>query len=102
MGGSAEYQSFMLAAACVIGGFALVAVLVVPFVLRRQRKRDQAELHKRIEKAKADILEDGVVEGPKGPYVRHTPWGVGTEVGTPRSGPPRGRSYHGGPWPRAG
>jgi hypothetical protein len=80
--------------------WAVVLLPIFPFILRRRRKREQRELHEKIEKAKADILEDGVVEGPKGPYVPHEPWGVGTEVGTPREGPPRGRSYHGGPWPK--
>jgi hypothetical protein len=47
-----------------------------------------------------ELLEDGIVEGPKGPYVPHTPWGVGTERGTERSGPPRRKAYRGGPWPR--
>lgn len=81
--------------------FAVVLLPIFPFILRRRRKREQAELHDKIEKAKVDILEDGVVEGPKGPYVPHTRWEVGSEVGTPRDGPPRGRSFHGGPWPKA-
>ncbi len=101
MGGSEEYQAFMVFAAGCLGVLACLMAVVVPILLRRRRRREQADLHDRIEKAKAQILEDGVVEGPKGPYVRHTPWGVGTEVGTPREGPPRGRSYHGGPWPKA-
>jgi hypothetical protein len=78
-----------------------VFMVIVPIVHYFKRRRDRRDLHDRIEKAKADILADGVVEGPKGPYVPHESWGVGTEVGTPRSGPPRGRSYHGGPWPKA-
>ncbi|MDP6526689.1 MAG: hypothetical protein QGH15_20985 [Kiritimatiellia bacterium] len=81
--------------------FALVLLPFFPLILRRRRRREQAELHDKIEKAKADILKDGVVEGPKGPYIPHQPWGVGTEARTPRDGPPCGRSFHGGAWPKA-
>ena len=80
--------------------FAVILAPIFPFILRRRRKREQAELHDKIEKAKADILADGVVEGPKGPYVPHESWGVGSTGRTPTGGPPQGRAYHGGPWPK--
>ena len=98
------FNALPVAGVWVLAFMAVVALVLLPFfplILRRRRRREQAALHDRIEKAKADILEDGVVEGPKGPYVQHKSWGVGSEVGTPRAGPPRGRSYHGGPWPKA-
>ena len=99
MGGSAEYQSFMLVVSILLGSVALLSAIVLPVILRRRRRRAQQELHDKIEKAKADILEDGVVEGPKGPYVRHKPWGVGTELPpSNETGPPKGNAFHGGPW----
>ena len=101
MGGSEDYQEFIRLAAGFMGIFALLVAVVLPLLLRRKRKREQARLHTQIEKAKARILEDGVVEGPKGPYVQHQSWDVGSETGTPREGPPRSRSFHGGPWPKA-
>lgn len=77
-----------------------ILIPIFPFILRRRRRRAQKELHDRIEKAKADILKDGVVAGPKGPYVPHVPWGVGTEVPPPHdTRPPKAKAYHGGPWP---
>ena len=100
MGGSPEYQSFMLAAATVLAGFAIVVVMLLPFMLRRRRRREQRELHDKIKKAKADILEDGVVEGPKGPYVPHRRSGVKTELWPPHdTRPPKANAYHGMPWP---
>ena len=79
--------------------FAIVLIPIFPFILRRRRRRAQQELHEKIEKAKANILEDGVVEGPKGPYVQHTPWGVGTELPpSSETGPPKGNAFHSGPW----
>ena len=78
---------------------AIVLIPIFPFILRRRRRRAQQELHEKIEKAKADILEDGVVQGPKGPYVRHKPWGIGTELPTSsETGSPKGNAFHGGPW----
>jgi hypothetical protein len=78
----------------------VVLFAIFPLILRRRKKKEGAALHERIEKAKADILEDGIVEGPKGPRVPHKPWGVGMTGGTRRSGPPEGKSYHGGSWPQ--
>jgi flagellar biosynthesis/type III secretory pathway M-ring protein FliF/YscJ len=80
---------------------AILLLPIFPFILRRRRKREHALMKEKAEKAKANILEDGIVEGPKGPYVRHIPWGIGSEIRTPREGPPRAQSYHGGPWPKA-
>ena len=80
--------------------FALLLLPVMPLIYRRRRMREQDELHKRIQDATAKILEDGKVEGPKGPYVRHIPLDIGTETGTNRDGPPRTNAFHGSPWPR--
>ena len=80
--------------------FAILLLPVMPFIHRKRRMREQAELRKRIQEATAKILEDGKIEGPEGPYVQHIPWDVGTEVGTTRHGPPRTNAYHGSPWPR--
>ena len=79
--------------------FAIVLLPIFPFILRRRRRQAKQELHEKIEKARTEILEDGVVEGPKGPYVKHTPWGVGTELPpASETGPPKGNAFHGGPW----
>jgi len=79
--------------------FALVLLPFYPWILRRRRKRAQEKAHEEVEKARAEILEDGKVEGPKGPYVPHKPWDVGGTGKTPKDGPPRANAYHGGPWP---
>jgi hypothetical protein len=79
--------------------FALLLLPVMPLIHKRRKKREQAELHERIEQARTEILKDGKITGHKGPYVRATPWGIRREVGTPRTGPPRANAYHGGPWP---
>jgi hypothetical protein len=84
--------TFMLA-------FALLLLPIFPFILRRRKRRDQAALKARNDKARAAILEDGIVEGPKGPYVKHKPWNIGIPSGTPRNGPLKARTYDGGPWP---
>ena len=68
----------------VLAWFAICTVILVPifpFILRRRKRRAQRELHEKVEKAKSDILADGVVEGPKGPYVPHKSWNVGTRAG---------------------
>jgi len=80
--------------------FALFLLPVMPLIHRRRRKREQKELHKKIEEAKAKILADGKIERPKGPYVPHVPWDCGSEVGTQREGSLRTNSYHGTQWPR--
>ena len=77
--------------------FAIVLLPVFLLILRRRKRKEGAELHKLIEKAKADILEDGIVEGPKGPRARHIPWG--RKRGSRNdSGPPKHSAYDGGPW----
>jgi flagellar biosynthesis/type III secretory pathway M-ring protein FliF/YscJ len=78
--------------------FAIVLLPIFPFILRRRRRKEQAELHRKIEEAKEKILEDGIVEGPKGPRVPHKPWNVGGTGRTRTDGPPKGNAYHGGPW----
>ncbi|MFC1499325.1 hypothetical protein ACFLS1_12760 [Verrucomicrobiota bacterium] len=78
---------------------AIILIPIFPFILRRRRRKAQQELHDKVEKAKADILEDGIVEGPKGPYVRHKSWGVGTRLPpSSETVPPKTNAYHGGPW----
>jgi len=70
-----------------------------PLILKRRRIREQKELHEKIVKAKEKILEDGIVEGPKGSRVRHIPWGSRRRGGsTDAAGPPKHNAYHGGPW----
>ena len=100
---AAAYNELPEASAWMLGFMIVFAILllpIMPFIHRKRRMREQVELHKRIQEATAKILEDGKIEGPKGPYVKHVPWDVGTEAGTPRDGPPRTNAYHGSPWPR--
>ncbi len=100
---AAAYNELPEASVWMLGFMIITAVLLLPVILlihRKRRMREQVELHKKIQEAMAKILEDGKIEGPKGPYVQHIPWDVGTEVGTPRDGPPRTNAYHGSPWPR--
>jgi hypothetical protein len=78
--------------------FALVLLPVFPFILRHRRKVAQKELHKKIEEAKEKILEDGVVEGPKGPRARHIAWGSKRRSLTDGNSTPKHNAYHGGPW----
>jgi len=44
------------------------------------------ETHRRVQRAIRNILEDGVVEGPKGRYVPHRKWDVGMARGTGNTG----------------
>jgi hypothetical protein len=62
--------------------FSLIATTLLFFAKRRQ-EREAAEQKDRIQKAIQNITADGVVEGPKGPYVAHRPWNVGTAPRTP-------------------
>ena len=78
--------------------FALILIPIFPFILRRRKRKEGAALHERIEKAKADILEDGIVEGPKGPRAPHIPWGSRKRSPTNEAGPRKQNAYHGGPW----
>ena len=95
-------NAFPVAGVWLYAFMAIVAIILIPvfpFILRRRRRLNQRELHDKIEKAKADILENGVVEGPKGPYVRHKPWGVGTALPpSQHTDQPSVNAYHGGPW----
>jgi flagellar biosynthesis/type III secretory pathway M-ring protein FliF/YscJ len=95
-------NAFPVAGVWVYAFMAIVALILIPifpFILRRRRRRAQKQLHERIEKAKADILEDGVVEGPKGPYVPHNRSGVKTDLWPPHdTRPPKANAYHGMPW----
>ncbi len=80
---------------------AIILIPIFPFILRHRRRRDQKEIHDKVEKAKADILADGVVSGPKGPYVGHIAWGSRTRSQTNEAGPQKHNSFHSGPWPKA-
>ena len=77
---TAEYQACMTEAAMLVGFLAVTFVFIIPVIHRRRRRRHQAELRDRVEKAKAKILEDGVIEGP-GPYVPHKSWNAGARAG---------------------
>jgi hypothetical protein len=81
-----------------MAAFAIVLLPIFPFILRRRRKKEQAALHIRIAKAKAAILADGIVEGPKGPRFRHRARGSRGRSPTNDAGPPRHNAYDGGPW----
>ena len=100
MGGSPAYQSFMLTAFVIIGAIVIVCVIVVPFIHRHRRKRAKEQMQEKVEKAIADIMEDGIIEGPKGAYVPRRRSGVRTELWPPRdTRPPRANAYNGMPWP---
>jgi hypothetical protein len=71
-------------------------VLAFRFAARHDRRREKEKLHHLVEEAREKILADGKVEGPKGPYVPHKKWNVGTPSETR---PASAKSYHGGPWP---
>ena len=77
MGGSPQYQEFMIA----VGKLLLVVVPMIAVLvllrLRLKRKKEKRKLHEQVERAKADILADGIVEGPKGEYVPHRRWRAG-------------------------
>jgi len=78
----------------------LVAILIslpVVLILRGvvKRKRDRLECQKKVQEARDKILADGIIEGPKGPYVPHKKW----DVGTPHETAPAKQSvYHGDSW----
>jgi hypothetical protein len=83
-----------------MAALAIVLFAIFPFILHRRKRKEGAALHERIEKAKADILEDGIVEGPKGPRARHIPWGSRMRSPTNEAGTQKHSAYHGGPWPQ--
>ena len=63
------------------------------FVVKRQNERDETKRKQGIRQAIAKITADGVVEGPKGPYVPHQKWNAGTEPSTPHE--TKGKDGHG-------
>lgn len=73
-----------------------IPITGICYLKRRKQDRDAKERHDKIEDAIARITEDGVVEGPKGPYAPHKRWSTGTPHDTK---PIKARSYDGGPWP---
>ena len=94
-------NAFPIAGVWVLTFMAIVAVILIPifpFILRRRDRREQQELHEKIEKAKEKILEDGIIEGPKGPRGKHIPWGSKIRSATNEAGPEKHNAFHGGPW----
>jgi len=61
--------------------YSLVGTAIVYGVKCRDRRKKR-EHSARVQQAIARIKADGVVEGPKGPYVPHRPWSRG-RTGTP-------------------
>lgn len=81
--------------------FALIASWMVSRVIKDilQKRRAKEDLKERVHDAIEKITADGKVEGPKGPYVRHKPWRVGTPHKTPDRGPLTSRGLMGQPKP---
>ena len=93
MSGTNEYHAFILVVACFAAVFGVLMVILHPLLHRRSRRRAQAELQEKVRKAKEHILEDGIVEGPKGPYVPHKKWNAPANVnGSPKFKGPYGPS----------
>ena len=96
------YNEFPIAGVWMLAFGAIVAVILIPifpFILRRRRRIGQQELHEKIEKAKADILADGIVSGPKGDYVARDRSGSRTSLGPNNdTSPPKANAYHGTTW----
>ena len=80
-----------------LGGIVFALIVTVLLLLaRRERDKSEAERKRKIQQARESILADGVVEGPKGPYVRHKPWNIGYDTRTPReTKPPGGHGPYG-------
>jgi hypothetical protein len=95
-------QAFPIAGVWLYAFGLIVAIMLIPifpFILRRRRRKAQQELHEKIEKAKAKILADGVVSGPKGPYVPRDRSGARTSLSPNNdTGPHKANAYHGTPW----
>ncbi len=76
-----------------------VAILILPVLVVRSfilRKRERGERIRDIQKAEEALLAHGPINGPKGPYVPHEKW----DVGTPHETAPRGaKAYNGDFWP---
>jgi hypothetical protein len=73
-------------------GFALLMSLTL-LVVKRRDEKNEIQRKAKIQKAIHNIVADGVVEGPKGPYVPHEKWAVGTDITTPRE--TKAREPHG-------
>ena len=73
-----------------------IPVAAICYRMRRKQERETTKRQEIIESAIAKITADGVIEGPKGPYVPLKKWNVGTPHATE---PLKARSYDGGPWP---
>lgn len=77
---------------------AIVTTLL--FLAKRRQVRSEAERRAGIREAVEKITADGVVEGPRGPYVAHKPWAAGARAGTPHETKPKdGRGPYSTPMP---
>ncbi|OVE75742.1 hypothetical protein BVX97_03605 [bacterium E08(2017)] len=93
--------------AVVIVFMVLLSVIIVGICIAvtcnklEERRKEAYELHLKVQRAKAEILADGVVSGPKGEYVPHKPWnaGLGRRTPTDLKPPKSGVGYHGMPLP---
>jgi hypothetical protein len=72
-----------------------VAIIVTGILVAAKQRREKNEVERRhtIQEARVKILADGVVHGPKGPYVPHKSWNVGIDPHT--SGETKGPEGHG-------
>ena len=87
------WQLYIPHALCVGG---VVGAVLAAFCVPKHRSKAHRETRARVRKARDAILADGKVEGPKGDYVPHRKWTVGTPHETK---PIKARSYDAGPWP---
>ena len=74
--------------AYILTGMILAIVTLYTIKTLRDRARAYQETRKRVQQAIDNITEDGIVEGPKGPYVPHHKWNVGAARGASGAGMP--------------
>jgi hypothetical protein len=88
-----EWRDFVSCIAIPLAVTAAIAIAVTAAF--RKRKREAEEQRRIIDKARENILADGRVDGPPGPYVPHHKW---KDAGTPHATdgetkPPRKGGY---------
>ncbi len=73
-----EALSILIKIVITVAGVALILGIPIFLIARGidAREKDKKEIHKKVAAAKMNILEDGIVEGPKGPYVPHQRWSL--------------------------